>query len=98
MSNLQGYTCYERALQLFGHLKQAAKCQEELNELGIELSRFITEDKRFNRKKVLEEITDVEIMLKQLKIMFNFTEDDLLEMKTLKVAKLELFLQNSENK
>ena len=98
MSNLQGYTCYERALQLFGHLKQAGKCQEELNELGIELSRFITEDNRFDRKKVLEEITDVEIMLKQLKIMFNFTEDDLLEMKTLKVAKLELFLQNSENK
>ena len=96
MSNLQGYTCYGRALQLFGHLKQAAKCQEELNELGIELSRFITEDNRFDRKKVLEEITDVEIMLKQLKIMFNFTEDDLLEMKTLKVAKLELFLQNSE--
>lgn len=83
-------TTFEQALFVFGHLNQAIKANEELNELGIELIRYALDDKRFDRTKVLEEITDVEIMLKQLKLIFNFTEDELLEMKCKKVAKLQL--------
>lgn len=83
-------TTFEQALFVFGHLNQAIKANEELNELGIELIRYALDDKRFDRMKVLEEITDVEIMLKQLKLIFNFTEDELLEMKCKKIAKLQL--------
>lgn len=89
-------TTLQKALRVFGHLKQAIKANEELNELGIELTRYAIDDKRFDRIKVLEEITDVEIMLKQLKIMFNYTDDELFEMKAKKLAKLELKLQEIE--
>lgn len=88
-------TTFEQALFVFGHLNQAIKANEELNELGIELVRYALDDKRFDRMKVLEEITDVEIMLKQLKLIFNFTDDELLEMKCKKIAKLQLAVDDA---
>lgn len=83
-------TTFEQALFVFGHLNQAIKANEELNELGIELVRYALDDKRFDRVKILEELVDVEIMLKQLKLIFNFTDEELLEMKCKKIAKLQL--------
>ena len=86
-------TTYEKAVNEFGARTQAIKTTEELAELSIELTRFALDDARYSREKVLEEIADVEIMLKQLKLIFNFSKDELLEMKCLKVAKLEMYLQ-----
>ena len=88
-------TTFEQALFVFGHLKQAIKATEELNELGIELTRYALDDKRFDRIKVLEELTDVEIMLKQLQLIFNFTEDELLSMKCKKILKLQLAVDDA---
>lgn len=86
-------TTYEKAVNEFGGRTQAIKATEELSELSIELTRFALADDRYSREKVLEEIADVEIMLKQLKIIFNFSQDEILDMKCLKVAKLEMILQ-----
>lgn len=91
-------TTYEQALFVFGTLNQAIKANEELNELGIELVRYALKDSRFDRLKVLEELVDVEIMLKQLKLIFNFTEGELLEMKCRKIAKLQLAVDDALDK
>lgn len=88
-------TTFEKALRIHGHVKQALKATEELAELAIELSRF-AQDNRFDREKILEELTDVEIMLRQIKIIFEFTQGELISMKTLKIAKLEMLLREAE--
>lgn len=89
-------TTFEKAVNEFGGRAQVIKAMEELAELSIELTRYALDDKRFNRNKVLEELTDVEIMLKQIKIIFEFDQDELLLMKCLKVARLEMMLQDAE--
>jgi hypothetical protein len=88
-------TTFEKALQIKGHLHQALKGSEELNELAAELTRYGL-DEHWDREKILEELTDVEIMIKQVKLIFNFTSDELLHMKALKIAKLEMHLQDCE--
>lgn len=87
-------TTFERAIETFGGYNQMVKATEEMSELQKELCKALIGQE--DRKHILEELTDVEIMLKQLKLIFNFTEDELLEMKCLKIAKLELAVQERE--
>jgi hypothetical protein len=98
MGNEKILTTYEKAVNGFGCRTQAIKATEELAELSIELARYALDDTRYSREKVLEEIADVEIMLKQLKIIFDFSPDELIDMKCLKVAKLEMYLQETLDK
>ncbi len=85
-------TTFVQAIEKFGSRTQAIKLNEEMAELAIEVTRWALDDSRADRKKILEEIIDVEIMLKQLKIIFDYSEDELIEMKVKKVAKLQMIL------
>ena len=87
-------TTFERAIETFGGYSQMIKATEEMAELQKELCKALIDQE--DRKHILEELIDVEIMLKQLKLIFNFTEDELLEMKCLKISKLELTVQERE--
>lgn len=59
---------FERALALFGVDHQRVKLLEEMNELGAELCRL--QDGRSNLDRVASEMADVEILIDQLKMIW----------------------------
>lgn len=74
----------------FGSRKQVLKTIEELNEFSASLSRFLNDDKGYFG--VYEEFADVEIMLEQLKFLF-----DVEVINEKKTKKIERTLKRIEN-
>ena len=74
----------------FGSRKQILKTIEELNELSASLSPFLNDDKGYFG--VYEEFADVEIMLEQLKFLF-----DVEVINEKKTKKIERTLERIEN-
>lgn len=68
MNNTQRKIC-EDAIQLFGVQRQLIKAGEELAELGQQVLKAANGD--VNKRHIAEEIADVEIMLEQLKLIFD---------------------------
>lgn len=68
MNNTQRKIC-EDAIQIFGVQHQLIKAGEELAELGQRVLKAANGD--VNKGHIAEEIADVEIMLDQLKIIFD---------------------------
>lgn len=60
---------YSKLIMVFGKENQVIVAVEELAELQKELTKFLR--KKLNRVNLSEEIADVEIMVEQLKLMFN---------------------------
>lgn len=64
----------ERAIAHWGVRHQVAKTIEELNELSVELARWLQLDQQGARRitslQVLEEMADVWIMLQQMRLVF----------------------------
>ena len=93
---------YQTALKKFGINAQIGQLHEEIGELMVAISKakrayeskvpyyFLLE----YRKDVLSEIADVEIMLEQIKIVFNDIEHlDFESIKKTKLQKLENYLK-----
>lgn len=64
---------YEKIIKSCGATNQIVVAIEELSELQKELCKLFRN--KSNRKNILEEIADCEIMLEQLKIILNIKED-----------------------
>lgn len=77
---------YIKAINTFGPNQQIIKSMEELGELTTALARHFFENKE-DVQNIHEEIADVEIMLNQLKIIFN--EDEINKHKEQKLKKLK---------
>lgn len=65
-------TCQE-AVAAFGKTSQIIVCMEEMAELAKELSKNLRG--RDNDLAIAEEVADVEIMLEQLKLIFDIRQD-----------------------
>ena len=65
---------YERALQVYGIEHQCTKAIEELCEVVHQLSRMLQGDVR-NLYHLAEEIADARIMLDQMELAFDLTEE-----------------------
>lgn len=78
---------YYHAIETFGKTNQTIVAIEELSELQKELTKTLRGS--FNFEHVIEEIADVEIMLDQLKIMFNINSLDLMRAKLKKQNRLK---------
>lgn len=79
---------YKRAIEKYGRENQIGMLLEEMAELTVSICHFAREKCAIN--KVSEEITDVEIMLEQMKIVFenpNYDYDHEKESKLLKLEK-----------
>lgn len=76
-----------RAIDTYGHKNQIEKVLEELAELMVEVCKI--NHGRTSKDKVIEEIADVEIMLAQLKIIFNISPIELSNMIGFKLKRLE---------
>lgn len=87
MTPEQNKTIY-RAISIFGAKNQKMQAVEEL----MELQRAIFENVHRgtdNRENIVEEIADVEIMLSQLKQIFEIKEEELAKIKDYKLERLD---------
>ena len=63
---------YQRAIKMYGIYGQCDVCIEECSELIQAISKF----KRGKNHNVEEEVADLEIMLEQMRMMFNSKKID----------------------
>ena len=75
---------YTKLLELYGD-KQIIIAIEELSEWQKELCKSLRSN--YNYGNIVEEIADVEIMLEQMKIYFEIHENEIEEMKKLKIKR-----------
>lgn len=83
------------AIEHFGMDKQVKKSVEELTELSLELIRELSGNG--NRKNIIDEMVDVEIMLSQLKIMYLPSQTDFEEFNERRNFKLTRLKNNIES-
>lgn len=76
---------YEQAILKWGESSQIKQCKEELAELIVALSHW--ERGRALKEDVIEEMVDVEIMLEQMKVIFE--NENYVNIKKMKVDRLE---------
>lgn len=62
---------YKKALDLWGEEAQINMCIEELGEAIVELSKRYRKKNGTNSARILEELVDVEIMIEQMKLIFD---------------------------
>lgn len=80
-----------KAIEKFGIESQRLMAIEEMSELTKELCK---NSRRFNNGSAIsEEIADVEIMLAQLKLIFN-NDDEVETFKAEKMSKLQWLVEN----
>ena len=75
---------YKKILSNYGDA-QIVVAIEELSELQKELCKSLRNN--YNYGNIVEEIADVEIMLEQMKIYFEINEDEIEEMKEIKIKR-----------
>ncbi|MBQ9737901.1 MAG: hypothetical protein IJV75_00090 [Alphaproteobacteria bacterium] len=81
-----------QAINQFGIEKQALVAVEEMSELQKELLKYFNR-KEENRHLIKEELVDVLITLRQLFLIFNYSEKELNEMAERKLKRLETKLK-----
>ena len=81
-----------RAINQFGIEKQALVAVEEMTELQKEVLKYFNR-KEENRHLIKEELVDVLITLRQLFLIFNYTEKELSEIAERKLKRLETKLK-----
>lgn len=75
---------YTKLLNLYGD-KQIIIAIEELSELQKELCKELRRNSNYDN--IVEEIADVEIMLEQMKIYFEISENEIELMKEIKIER-----------
>ena len=78
---------YNEIIDRLGERNQITKCVEELSELQQVLCKLLSADCGVNKDKVIEEIADVEIMLNQIKIILEISEEEITNMKNYKIMR-----------
>ena len=79
---------YDKIIGKFGENNQVLKCVEELNELAQVLCKLNSADTGgVTYKKIVEEIADVEIMIQQVKIILDISDDDIAATKNYKIMR-----------
>ena len=81
-----------QAITQFGIETQALVAVEEMTELQKEILKYFNR-KEANRNLIKEELVDVLITLRQLFLIFNYTEKELNEMAERKLKRLETKLK-----
>ena len=79
---------YNEIIDKLGERNQIIKCVEELNELSQVLCKVLSDDDGgVTKDKAIEEIADVEIMLNQVKIILDVSDEEITNMKNYKIVR-----------
>ena len=76
------------AINKYGEILQIIKTIEELSELQKELCKYINTPER-NRTQIIDEMSDVLIMLKQIRLIFDISEEELKKQIQYKLERLK---------
>lgn len=87
---------FKRCVDKWGRLAQLIMVMEECAELIKEVSKEIRG--KGNRKNIIEEIADVQLMIEQLKFMLNITDEEITDATGEKIERLETLLGIEELK
>lgn len=66
---------FTKAIETYGEVSQMHMLLEEMSELAKEICKSMRYSKKQYRRKVAEECADVEIMLEQIKMIFDIEDD-----------------------
>lgn len=79
---------FNQSIIKYGEEPQCRQAMEECAELIQAINKCIRyPDRKDCHNNLIEEIADVEIMLYQLKVMFNVSDDEVFEVKVQKAAR-----------
>ena len=84
------------AILHYGTLSQKIIAIEEMSELIKELTKDLREDTGMDISHIAEETADVEIMLEQIKLIYNIQEK-VQEHKQKKIKRLEKRIEGEQN-
>jgi hypothetical protein len=82
-------------ISYFGKDKQQIVAIEEMAELIQQLSKFVIDHPRKSRENIVEEYTDVWIMLNQIKIIFDITDNEIGQIMKFKIERLKRFMETN---
>lgn len=71
----------------YGREKQSNQAVEELNELAVAIRHYEKRKSSEDRKNLLEEIADAEIMLEQIKYMYGIPDGLIQKIKDEKICR-----------
>lgn len=81
-----------KAIQHYGHFTQHNVCMEECGELIQAISKFLRAEKASDmlkaRRGIVEELTDVQICLDELRIMHDISDKELEDEYNFKLVRL----------
>lgn len=86
---------YEKLLDKYGD-KQLIVAIEELSELQKEICKYLR-NHQIMKKDIIEEIADVEIMLEQIKLYFNFDQKIIDAVKEMKLIRTKERMLKNDN-
>ena len=84
----------EKAIEKYGE-KQLDQAQEELAELIVAISKYKRNENKFTISNVIEEIADVNIMIKQVMRLLDIEEFEVKNEEISKLNRLKKRLLNS---
>lgn len=84
----------EKAIEKYGE-KQLDQAQEELAELIVAISKYKRNENKFTISNVIEEIADVNIMIKQVMMLLDIKEFEVKSEEIYKLNRLKKRLLNS---
>lgn len=87
-------TTLERTIELYGKDMQLTVAVEELSELIKEICKH--KRVRNNRAAILEELVDCYIVMSEIALIFDITDDEIFEGKIRKIERLEKGLAEQE--
>ena len=85
---------FRSAIDTYGAVMQITVAFEEMSELQKELCKYLRGSG--SQENIAEEIADVEIMIEQMKMLFN-CEADVLQVREKKVKRLKERIEQKEN-
>lgn len=83
-----------KAIETYGTDKQVLKTIEEMSELTKELCKRDGSEESLDR--ILEEMVDVQLMLNELSIIFNYSAKEVMQWEDRKFTRLKNRLENGE--
>lgn len=84
----------EKAVEKYGK-KQLDQAQEELAELIVAISKYKRNENKFTISNVIEEIADVNIMIKQVMMLLDIKEFEVKSEEIYKLNRLKKRMLNS---
>lgn len=84
----------EKAVEKYGE-KQLDQAQEELAELIVAISKYKRNENKFTISNVIEEIADVNIMIKQVMMLLDIEEFEVKNEEISKLNRLKKRMLNS---